>query len=181
VSFLHCHICNCSVISRISYPVFHVVIRTKGFVCHSSTSLFTAVKNAKENVNTAALLSFCIQQNILDLLVSPSYEDLLKSFASFVIIFIRVVKLDKTRLTQLRDFSPPPYVTSNPQPSVTPVQYQSKRKAVRTFDSKNVPLLSYCVTKKKSPLRQSWPYAGSVWDKYDDVSRVRRWARQFKQ
>ena len=61
-------------------------------------------------------------------------------------------KLDKTGSRQSRDSSRPPYVTLNPQISVTPVQYQSKWKAVRPCGSKNVPSLIYWLRKKIFPI-----------------------------
>jgi len=70
--------------------------------------------------------------------------------------------LDKTGSTQPRDISPLPYVTMNPQPSVTPVQCWSQWKAVRTNGSNSVQLLSYSRGKNSSSWYSS-PYAGGVW------------------
>ena len=60
--------------------------------------------------------------------------------------------MDKTSSTQSHDISPPPYITLNPQLSITPTQCRSKWKAVRTFGSNNVPLSSSPLGKKFLPL-----------------------------
>jgi hypothetical protein len=102
-------------------------------------------KNAKEKVNTTALLIFYIQKNVLDLHFSPSYEDFQEHFAFFIMFLLESWSWMKTRSIQSRDLSPPPYVTLYSQLSVTLVQCQSKWKAVRMYgmyDSQYVPLLS---------------------------------------
>jgi len=72
--------------------------------------------------------------------------------------------MDKTGSTQSRDTSPPPYVAMNPQLSITPVQCQSKWKAVRTNASNNVPRCWVFASVKK--IASYWhlpPCAGNIW------------------
>jgi hypothetical protein len=77
--------------------------------------------------------------------------------------------------------SPPPYITLNPQLSITPVQCQSKWKAVRTCSSNNVQLSEF-LTAEKSPLFSINRHMNAVYgDKCVDVSIVRCWIWQFKQ
>jgi hypothetical protein len=72
------------------------------------------------------------------------YKDRLKNLASAGIFFISVKKakhLYKTGPMQSHDISPPSYITLNPLLSITPVQRQSKWKAVRMCSSNSVLLL----------------------------------------
>ena len=98
--------------------------------------------------------------------------------ASSVVYFIRVMKIDKTSFTQSCDISSLTCVTLNPQLPITPVQCQSKWKAVGTNSSNNMPCCWVLVgEKKKASHRHSAPHAGNC----ADVSTVIRWVRQFEQ
>jgi len=59
-------------------------------------------------------------------------------------------KLDKTGSTQPHDISHSPYITLNPQLSITPAQCQSKWKAARTNGSKQRAVIEFLTADKQS-------------------------------
>ena len=85
----------------------------------------------------------------LKVLKTLFHEKRLRRSASSV-AFHYIMKTDKTCTTQSRDISHPSYANLNPLLSITPVHCQSKLKAVRTYGSNSVPLLSYCLRKRLS-------------------------------
>ena len=104
------------------------------------------------------------------------YRDRLKSFAFFVTVFIGVMK---TGSTQSSDISSPPYVNLNPQSSITSVQRQLKRMAVRTCGSNNILLLSSWL-QKIPPINIHCIWTECMGEGCVDVSTVRCWIWQFK-
>ena len=80
----------------------------------------------------------------------------------------------------LCDISPPPYITSNPQLSTTPVQCQSKWKAGRMCRSNNVLLYGFLTAEKIPPTTIHRHMLAVYGNKSVYVSIGRHWVWQIK-